>query len=465
MPFQFRRSLLSTAALTLFSLGLAFAPSANAETLKEAMAKAYETNPVLLAQRALLRSTDEEVAQALSQWRPTVTVNGNAQEPLNKSKTAAGVLLNRSGGTSWSSSITASQTLFAGGRILAQRLLAGAQVRAGRAQLIATEQSVLLSVVSAYMDVVRDEEVVRLNETSVKLLKKQREAAQERFKVGEITRTDVAQAEARLAQAEAGLIAAQATLKGSQLEYERIVGNPPSNLEKQPALPKVPPSEEETRKLAEAYAPNYIASQETVTINEHAVNIAVGSLLPTVSLQASYSHGEAGRDFGSPNTVNNGTSVVGNISVPIYQGGVEWANIRQSEENLNKAKMDKEQTRRTTLEAASNAWESLRASRASRESNAQQLKAQETAFEGVQQEADVGARTTLDVLDAQRELLNSQVALARSQRDEVVAAHNVLASIGALTAENLQLGVVLYDPVENYDDNADKWWGPKGFGF
>jgi outer membrane protein len=463
MPFQFRRRLLSTAALGLLGLSLAFAPAASAETLKEAMAKAYESNPVLLSQRALLRSTDEEVAQALSQWRPTVTVNGSMQEPLSKTKTNTGITLNRSNGQSWRSSITASQTLFAGGRILAQRLLAGAQVRAGRAQLIATEQNVLLSVVSAYMDVVRDEEVVRLNETSVKLLKKQREAAQERFKVGEITRTDVAQAEARLAQSEAGLIAAQATLKASQLEYERIVGNPPSNLEKLPALPTLPPSEDETRRLAEANAPNYVAAQETVSINEHAVNIAVGALLPTVNLQASYEHSESGGTFADTNRHSNATSVVGNISIPIYQGGTEWSNIRQSEENLNKAKMDKEQTRRTTLETASNAWESFRASRASRESNAQQLKAQETAFEGVQQEADVGARTTLDVLDAQRELLNSQVALARSQRDEVVAAHNVLASIGALTAENLQLGVVLYDPVENYDDNAGKWWGPSGF--
>lgn len=464
MPFRFRRSLLSTAALTVLGLSVALSPAASAETLKEALAKAYESNPVLLAQRAALRGTDEEVAQALSQWRPSVSVNASAQDSLNKTRITTPVLSkNRSASEGWSSNITASQTLFAGGRILAQRLLAGAQVRAGRAQLIATEQNILLGVVSAYMDVVRDEEVVRLNETSVKLLKKQREAAQERFKVGEITRTDVAQAEARLAQAEAGLIGAQAGLRSSQLEYERIVGNPPANLEKSPALPAVPPTEEEVRRMAEANAPSYIAAQESVTINEHAVNIAVGALLPSVEVRASYTHSEFGSSFGDPNTFGNGTSVVGSINVPIYQGGTEWANIRQSEENLNKAKMDKEQSRRTTLEQASNAWESLRASRAQRTSNAQQLKAQETAFEGVQQEADVGARTTLDVLDAQRELLNSQVALARSQRDEVVAAHNVLASIGALTAENLQLGVVLYDPVENYDDNAGKWWGPSGY--
>jgi outer membrane protein len=465
MPFRFRSTLLTTVSFTMMALGVVTAPSANAETLKQAMAKTYETNPVLLAQRAQLRGTDEEVAQALSQWRPSVSVSGVVQDTLNKTKLRTGVLVSRSEAQPWSASITATQTLFAGGRILGQRLLAGAQVRAGRAQLIATEQNVLLSVVSAYMDVVRDQEVVRLNETSVKLLKKQREAAQERFKVGEITRTDVAQAEARLAQAESGLIGAQATLRASQLEYERIVGNPPVDLEKNPALPAIPPSEDETRRLAEANAPNYIAAQETVTINEHAVNISVGSLLPTVSVQASYSHGNAGDVFDNPSARNNGTTVLGSVNVPIYQGGVEWANIRQSEENLNKAKMDQEQTRRTTLETASNSWEAFRASRASRESNAQQLKAQETAFEGVQQEAEVGARTTLDVLDAQRELLNSQVALARSQRDEVVAAHNVLASIGALTAENLQLGVVLYDPVENYDDNAGKWWGPKGFGF
>ena len=184
-------------------------------------------------------------------------------------------------------------------------------------------------------------------------------------------------------------------------------------------------------------------------------------MLPTVSVQASYTRGDGG-DF-RPSANSESTTVAGVLSVPIYQGGVEWANIRQAEEGLNQTKMTKEQSRRTTLEGASNSWESFRSTRAARESNAQQLKAQETAFEGVQQEAEVGARTTLDVLDAQRELLNSQVALARSQHDEVVAAHNVLASIGALTAENLGLGVKIYDPVENYDDNAGKWWGPSGF--
>jgi TolC family type I secretion outer membrane protein len=463
MSVNFRGILRFTTALAAVTASMALASGAGAETLKEAMAKAYQTNPVLLAQRASLRGTDEEVAQALSLWRPSVSVNANVTESDSRTKFRPSGPTVKSSAEPWSATVTASQTLFAGGRILAQRLLAGAQVRAGRAQLIATEQSILLQVVSAYMDVVRDEEVVRLNETSVKLLKKQREAAQERFKVGEITRTDVAQAEARLAQTEAGLIGAQATLKASRLEYERLVGNAPENLEKSPAVAPVPPSEDEVRRLAEANNPNFIAAQETVTINEHAVNAAVGSLLPTVSVQASYTHSNAG-DVDDPSARNNSTAITGVLSVPIYQGGVEWANIRQAEEGLNKAKMDKEQSRRTTLETASNAWESYRAARAVRESNAQQLKAQETAFEGVQQEAEVGARTTLDVLDAQRELLNSQVALARSQRDEIVAAHNVLSSIGGLTAENLGLTADLYDPLQNYEDNAGKWWGPKGFG-
>jgi TolC family type I secretion outer membrane protein len=440
----------------------ALSGGAEAALLKEALAKAYETNPVLLAQRAALRGTDEEVAQALSQWRPTVSVNASVSELDSWYKEKGALSSFRSKSEPWSTSITASQTLFAGGRILAQRLLAGAQVRQGRANLIATEQNILLSVVSAYMDVVRDQEVVRLNEASVALLKKQREAAAERFKVGEITRTDVAQAEARLAQTEAGLIGARAALKASTLEYERLVGEAPENLEKNPSLPAIPQSEDELRRLAEANSPSHIATRESVTISEHAVNIAVGSLLPSVSVNAQYSRSNAG-DVDDPSAHQESTSITGTLSIPIYQGGVEWANIRQAEEGLNQAKMNLEQSRRTTLENASNAWESFRAARSVRESNAQQLKAQETAFEGVQQEAEVGARTTLDVLDAQRELLNSQVALARSQRDEVVSAHSLLASIGALTAENLGLAAKIYDPVENYEDNAGKWWGPSGF--
>ncbi|HAH08962.1 MAG TPA: type I secretion protein TolC, partial [Alphaproteobacteria bacterium] len=246
-------------------------------------------------------ATDEEVAQALSQWRPTVSVSAQQSESDSRTKFRDGVTpTSKSNTQPWSATVSASQTLFAGGRILAQRLLAGAQVRIGRATLRATEQNVLLGTVSAYMNVVRDLEVVRLNETSVKLLTKQREAAQERFKVGEVTRTDVAQAEARLAQTEAGLIAARASLRASELEYERIVGVAPENLEKLPALPAVPATEDEVRRLAEGNNPNYISAIESVTLNEHAVNLAVGSLLPTVSVQASYSRSNAGDAFPEP---------------------------------------------------------------------------------------------------------------------------------------------------------------------
>jgi outer membrane protein len=432
-----------------------------AETLQQALVKTYETNPQLLAQRASLRATDENVAQALSLWRPNVSVTGTQSDNHTRSEIKAVVLPTKTNSEPWSARLTASQTLFAGGRILAQRMQAGAEVRAARATLHATEQDIFLATVSAYMNVVRDLEIVRLNEKSVELLKKQREAAQERFKVGEITRTDVAQAEARLAQTEAGLVAAQASLKASSLAYESLVGNTPEGLEVEPPLPPLPQSEDATRTLAEQKSPTYIAAIENQTASEHGVNRAVGSLLPTVSVQATYDYGNAG-DI-SPSTRTESTTVSGVLTVPLYQGGAEWSSIRQTEEFLNQAKMNREQARRSALEDASNAWEAYRSAKAQRESNEQQLKAQEIAFEGVQQEAEVGTRTTIDVLDAQRELLNSQVAVARSRRDEIVAAHQLMAAIGELTAQGLNLPVKIYDPIENYNDNSGKWIGPSGY--
>lgn len=442
--------------VALLAAGMDVGP-AGATTLQEALVQAYKTNPQLLAERARLRATDEEVAQAISLWRPTITASGTASdvESETRIKGVPGVIEGQT--EPWSANVTLNQTIFAGGRILAQRMLAGAQVRAGRANLHNVEQGVLLNTVSAYMNVVRDLEVVKSNEASVALLRKQLEAAQERFRVGEVTRTDVAQAEARLSSTEAGLIAAQASLKASRLEYERVVGIPPENLETQPAVPPVPSSEDEAIALAAKKAPVLVAAAENENVSRHAVNLSVGSLLPTVSVQATHSRSNAGDT--SPSTRTENTTVSGVLSVPLYQGGAEWSNIRQAEENLNQSRLNLEQTRRTTLESASNAWEGLRAAKGSLEANLKQLKAQEIAFEGVKQEAEVGTRTTIDVLDAQRELLNSQVSVARSRRDEIVAAHQLLAATGGLTAQNLALPTTIYDPLENYDDNAGKWFG------
>jgi outer membrane protein len=432
-------------------------PSAQAaDSLTDALVKAYQSNPQLLSERANLRAKDEDVAQAIAQWRPRVSINGSYSSIKTESKTDPATIGLEARTRPWSADITASQTVFAGGRILAQRKQADASVRAGRSILHATEQQVFIDTVSAYMNVVRDEAVLKLNQGNLELLKKQLEAAQARFEVGEITRTDVAQAEARLSAGLASLSAAEASLKASRLFYERTVGEAPGTLEAKPATPALPGSEEDARQAANKLNPTLNAAREAEKAAEAGIDFAVGQMLPSVSLQASY--GRSGQERGNE-TIGDETvvSVVG--SVPIYQGGAEWSGIRQAKELNNRARLDTEDARRATDQGVSNAWESYRASVASSEANRQQVKAAEIAFEGVQQELEVGSRTTLDVLNQQQELLNARVALVRSERDEVVASYALLAAVGRLTAKELQLPVQLYDPTENYEMQT---WRPLG---
>lgn len=437
-------------------------PAAKAgDSLNEALVKTYQSNPQLLSERANLRATDEEVSQAIALWRPRISINGDYSRIESETKTdkspinPAGINFERRTDP-WSADITATQTVFAGGRILAQRRQADAQVRVGRARLHSAEQSVFLDTVTAYMNVVRDEAVVKLNQTNVELLKKQLEAAKARFDVGEITRTDVSQAEARLAAGQSQLTTAEANMIASRTFFERTVGEAPATLDAKPAMPKLPESEVSARKDAEAGFPGLVSAREAEEVSGYAIDLAVGQMLPTVTVRASY--GRNGQEFG-PETIGDDTRVTAQATFPLYQGGAEWSQIRQAKEQHNKARMDTEFTRRTTDERVSNSWEAYRAAKASSEANRQQVRASEIAFEGVQQELEVGSRTTLDVLDQQQELLNARVALVRSERDEVVAGYSLLASVGKLTAKNLELPVEVYDPEDNYDMQT---WRPLG---
>jgi TolC family type I secretion outer membrane protein len=431
-------------------------PVSSADNLQDALVKAYQSNPQLLAERANLRATDEQVSQAIAQWRPRISVNATYAKIHAESKTD-GLPQTLSRTEPWSADVTASQTVFAGGRILAQRRQADANVSAGRARLHSTEQTVFLSTISSYMNVVRDEAVLKLNEANVGLLRKQLEAAKARFDVGEITRTDVAQAEARLAAGLASQTSAEAALKASRLAYERSVGEAPGTLEAKPPTPAVPETETQAREIAKMQNPNLVAARAQEDAARYGIDFAVGQMLPTVRVEASY--GRSGQERGVAETIGDDTRLSAVASVPLYQGGSEWSQIRQAKEINNRARLGVEDARRATDEGVQNAWEAYRAARSSSESNRQQVKASEIAFEGVQQELEVGSRTTLDVLDQQQELLNARVALVRSERDEIVASYSLLSAIGKLTAKELQLPVQLYDPVDNYDMQT---WRPLG---
>lgn len=424
---------------------------ANAESLFDALASAYQTNPALLAERAGLRATDEQVPQALAGWRPSITATGSYGSVETDSSSS--IPLAGFGGKQtfdpMTGQVSVSQNVFTGGRTLYGARQAESSVMAGRENLRNVEQDVLLTGVTAYMDVVRDLAVVELRRKNVEVLQRQLEASQDRFRVGEITRTDVAQSEARLSLSESNLIRAEAALTASRAAYERAVGHAPGSLEKAPPLPALPQSEAEAMQFAIAVNPALEAARHADRAAQHAVTVAKGGLLPTVTVDASYEHSEEPSSTTARSTT---TSVLGTIRIPLYQSGSQYSAIREAKHLESQQRLLMADTQRQVEEAVRNAWEQLRATRAAIASNREQVRANEIALDGVRQEAQVGSRTTLDVLDAEQELLDSQVSLVSAERDEYVAAYSLLSATGQLSARDLGLSVQLYDPTENYDD-------------
>ncbi len=434
------------------------AATVNAETLRDALALTYNSNPTLSAQRANVRSVDEGVAQALSGWRPTVTLVGEAGTEYNKnaSTTAAG------GDRTYNPSsvaLSVSQPLYSGGQTEAGTKAAEANVKAARSSLDSIEQSVLSSAVGAYMNVVRDKAVVDLNRNNVLVLERQREAAQDRFDVGEITRTDVAQADARLAGARSDLVQAIGNLKVSEANYERVVGQKPGDVA-YPALPEnFPESVDAALSMGNANHPDIKAAQFQEESSKHAIRQTSGRLLPSLTLNGSVSHSD---DQSSESQWGESGSISATLTVPLYQSGSVYSSVRQARQINNQRKIEIEAAVRQVREAVFQSWEQLEAARAQIASTEEQVRANRIALEGVNQEAQVGSRTTLDVLNADQELLQSQVNLVSARRNLVVAMYDVLAATGGLSASGLGLNVDYYDPEENYKRVRDKWFGTDG---
>jgi outer membrane protein len=428
--------------------------SAETFTLNEALSVAYETNPQLDAQRASLRATDENVAQANAGWRPTINIGGSygyenfglGAEGTFSAHPIAG-------------QVTVTEPIFRGGRTYAEIGRAKALVRAGESQLLGTEQDVLLNGVTAYMNVVRDLSTLKLRENNVSVLQKQLDATQEQFKVGELTRTDVAQAQARLSGAQSDEIAAEGQLAISRSNFEHYIGRPAETLEDQPPLPALPHQEEEALRLALQQNPFLTQAQENVKAADYAVDDAAGALAPQLSVQGQYQYEADSPLSGLGNGAANVTSVLGNLTIPIYQGGADESLVRQAKEQKSQAQMAVSDAERQVVDATRTAWQSYTSAQAAIASNKAQVQADQVAYEGVKQEQQVGSRTVLDVLNAEQELLNSEVAVVASQHDACVAAYQILSAIGQLTAKRLALHVQLYDPRAYYNDNASRWFG------
>ena len=434
-------------------------------TLQEAFAAAYSTNPTLLAARAALRAVDEGVPQALSGWRPQVVfststgyADGNVRTFQAGSMGTPGQgVITRANQDSFAATATVSQPIYQGGKTVATTHSAENKVFSERGRLIATEQLVFTNVVTDFVNVIQDQQLLALDVNNELVLTRQLQATNDRFRVGEITRTDVAQAEAALAGARATRQTAEGTLQTADAAYQRDVGFLPEHLvEPQPlALPIK--SSAQAEQLAAANNPQVIFTMFDQAASKDAVDLAYSGLMPTVTAQASTFH-ENNPSFGIRQRIIGAQASV-NASAPIYQGGAEYAAIRQAKQTEDQARKTVDDTRRQVIQAALSSWETFIAARSTVDSTRSAIRANEIALEGTQREAIVGSRTTLDVLNAEQALLQSRSTLVQNLASVVLSSYQVASAIGRLTARDLHLNVPLYDDQAYYKAVRDRLFG------
>src|ERR1700735_5280673 len=452
------------AAATVLLLALANPVPALADTIEAALVRAYQNNPQLNAQRAAVRSTDENVPQALSGYRPHVALTGSigyqyTDELSTQGGSASDLVKTEIHGTDppRAAGLTVTQTLYNGNQTANKTRVAESQVSGAREGLRVLEQTVLLSAATVYMDYLRDAAIVEVNQSNVRVLDQTLKQTRDRFNVGEVTRTDVAQSEAQLAAGKTQLLAAQATLTTTQANFRRIIGNEPQSLAPGSPVDRfLPATLPAAVELSLIENPNVTAAMYGIDVNFLQVKVNEGALLPTVTVQASVQQAyeqslQVFRTFGA--------SAIAQVSVPVYQGGAEYSLIRQSKETLAQQRLVLEQTRDLTRANTVTAWGQLVAGKAQVASAQSQVTASEIALNGVREEAKAGQRTTLDVLNAQQALVKARVALGTPQHDRVVASYSVLSSVGRLSPQVLNLATQTYDPSVHYQQVRDSWFG------
>jgi TolC family type I secretion outer membrane protein len=443
-------------AATLALGATSFGTGAAAQTLEQAMAAAYRTNTALLSQRAAQRAIDENVPQALSNWRPQVTF-GSLVGVGGDSTVQSGVFSPTQSGqrVPRQVQVQVSQPVYRGGRTVAGTSQAENQVLAGRATLALTEQQVFLDTVNAYANVLTFAAVLELNQNNVQVLTRQFEAARDRFTVGEVTRTDVAQAEGRLAGARADVIQSQGNLENARVNYFRVVGDRPGRLVAVRLPQNLPTTQDEAVALADTH-PSVVAAQYNEAAARDNVRLIFGELLPNVQLQGTVAHqfelSQVGRELDTGQLLLS-------MTTPLYSGGSVESRVRQARQIANQRRIDLENARRLAREQSSQQFIALVTARARVRALLTQIRALEIALDGVEQEARVGSRTTLDVLDAEQELLNGKVNLVQTQQSEIFASYQLAAAVGRLTASDMHLQVNLYDPTEYYNANRTRWFG------
>jgi outer membrane protein len=429
--------------------------TASADTLREALNSTYRTNPTLNAQRESLKSTDASVAIARAGSRPTVT----GTVGINRDLSQSGSLRRLSNGPYLSGGVDLSMPIFQGGGVRNAIAAAKTRVEAGRATLRAVEGDVFTEAVAAYMDVMRDRSIVELNANNVMVLDTNLEATRDRFQIGDVTRTDVAQSEARLSLGRSQLATAQGRLASSEENYRRVIGKVPDALAPPPPLPPLPASADEAVRIALVNNPDFIAATRQAEAAGYDVRVARAGRLPTISGVASgdYINTLNGDTGGAPRS-GTATSIGVQGRIPLYQGGLPGARIRQSQALEGQSLEQQVASERQVVSNTRSAFATYKASLEAVSSNDVAVKANELALEGVRAENSVGTRTILDVLNAEQELLNSQVLLVTARRDAYVAGFQLLNAMGQAEADDLGLeGGPLYDPLGNYRRVAGDW--------
>jgi outer membrane protein len=454
-----RRLLFATVAIA--ALGVA-AGASRAETAGGALVKAYLNNPDINTQRAAVRVADENVPKANAGYLPTVSAQGNmAIERANTSVVGAG---GKGSGNELVDlrprgyGVTASETIFNGMRTTNSISQAESQVLGAREQLRNTEQNTLLAGITAYMDVLRDTAILDLDRNNVQVLQEQLRETRDRFTVGEVTRTDVAQAEASLATAQATELSAVATLQASVARYRQTIGDEPKSLSPvQPIGRSLPRTLPEAISISQIEHPAIVASLHGVDAAVLQVKIAEGALYPTVGVTGSLSQQFDANGF--PGLHVLAASLTGQVTIPIYQGGAEYASTRQAKESLSQQELQTDSERNQVRAAVVAAWGLNQASVGVVRAAKAAVSANEVALTGVREEAKVGQRTTLDVLNAQQALLLARSQLVSAEHDQVVNSYSLLSAIGRLNVPTLGLVVAEYDPRVHFDQVKSKWIG------
>ena len=446
-----------TRNLATATLIVALASSAaSADTLREALVSTYQANPTLTAQREALKATDATVAIARAGGRPTVAGAVGVTRDLTRSGRFDTGL---SKGPFVTAGVDLNLPLFQGGTVRNDIKAAKTRVEAGRATLRAVEGDVFTEAVAAYMDVIRDRATVELNANNVRVLQTNLEATRDRFEIGDVTRTDVAQSEARLELARAQQITAQGRLITSEENYRRVVGRDPAALQPPPPLPPLPTSADQAVRIALANNPDLIAATRQAEAAGFDVNSERGRRLPTVSAIASGDYATTTNgETGGIDRSGTATSIGLQGRIPLYQGGLPSARIRQAQALEGQALELRVASERTVVADTRSAFAEYQAAVEAIKSNEVAVRANELALEGVRAENSVGTRTILDVLNAEQELLNSQVLLVTARRDHYVAGFRLLNAMGQAEADDLGLdGGPLYDPLGNYRRVAGDW--------